>query len=150
MPSYVTDEELAAARAVLAETQAQAERLDARRRFTPATTPNEVWPCASCGAVFFHREDCATPDEVCEPAVVEEAKPAEPPLPVWGLAWTDAGPDRDSRLRCEGCHRCVYYSHATSHLARAMMTQHVNECPDAAELAASEQKARTGHNGGAK
>lgn len=108
-------------------------------RFTDETDPADIYPCHACGGSFFHRPGCPNVHETCNlPGVKTETRPAPELPPVWGVAWTDAGPDRGSRLRCEGCHRCVYYTHASAFTARTMMLEHLEECPEAAALEAEE------------
>jgi hypothetical protein len=48
--------------------------------------------------------------------------------PAWGVAWTDPGPGYDSRLRCEECHRSIYYTHEHAQAARRAMVAHLLVC----------------------
>jgi len=50
--------------------------------------------------------------------------------PAWGVAWTDPGPGYDSRLRCEECHRSIYYTLEHAQAARRAMVAHLDEHRD--------------------
>jgi len=54
-----------------------------------------------------------------------------PTLPAWGVAWTDVGGEPPNRLRCHGCHLCLYYDAGDAgqtRAARDAMLMHAAEC----------------------